>query len=106
MDGRKHYAESFRKEGKYFRGHVSVQVYGDFPLQYQIPFLQALDCPEKDWSTVTDSRILTPSKSVTAVMGISESDEQCHRSGCESWWKRNCTFSKVKIKLCLVLDCN
>lgn len=85
--------ESFRKEGKYLRPRFSPG-YGDFPLQYQIPFLQALDCPKRIGLTVTDSLILTPSKSVTAVMGISESDEQCHRSGCESCGKADCTFRR------------
>lgn len=46
--------------------------YGDFPLETQKPLLDALEAPKKIGLCATDSFMLTPIKSVTAVMGVSE----------------------------------
>jgi len=45
--------------------------YGDLPLQIQKEFLNALDAGRKIGLSVTDSHLMTPSKSVTAIIGIS-----------------------------------
>ena len=84
---------SFQRQGKYLRPRFSPG-YGDFPLKYQVPFLQALDCPKTIGLTVTDTLILVPSKSVTAVMGISKTGEHCHKEGCESCEKTDCQFRR------------
>lgn len=44
--------------------------YGDFPLQAQKPLCASLDCARKIGLTLTDALLLSPSKSVTAVIGI------------------------------------
>ena len=44
--------------------------YGDLPLSLQVDFLSALDAQNKIGLTVTDTMIMTPRKSVTAVFGI------------------------------------
>ena len=44
--------------------------YGDLPLVLQKPIFAALDCERQIGVTLTDSLLMRPSKSVTAVVGI------------------------------------
>lgn len=71
--------------------------YGDLPITIQGDFLRALNAQRRIGLTVTDSSLLLPSKSVTAIIGISDkpmnSDTKC---GCESCNMRDrCAFSKA-----------
>lgn len=83
----------FGKQGKYLRPRFSPG-YGDFPLKFQTDFMRVLECPKKIGLTVTDSLLLAPSKSVTAVIGVSDSDEKCPREGCEVCAKTDCLFRR------------
>lgn len=56
--------------------------YGDYPLTLQRDFLRLLDAPRKIGLSMTDSFLLTPSKSVTAIAGISASPIPKQRRGC------------------------
>lgn len=56
--------------------------YGDFPLTTQPELLAALDAERKIGLTCSESLILIPRKSVTAVIGIGHEIELC-KSGCE-----------------------
>ena len=62
------------KEGLYLRSRFSPG-YGDFSLDYQKELLILLDAPKRIGLTVTDSMMLTPTKSVTAVMGLTAEKE-------------------------------
>ena len=44
--------------------------YGDFPLEAQRPILMLLDTPRKIGVSLTDSLLMVPSKSVSAVIGV------------------------------------
>ena len=44
--------------------------YGDLPLQLQTMIFSVLDCSRKIGLTLTDSLLMTPTKSVTALVGI------------------------------------
>ena len=44
--------------------------YGDFPLSMQTPIYDALDCPRKIGVSLNASLLMSPSKSVTAVIGL------------------------------------
>ncbi len=44
--------------------------YGDLPLDLQIPIFEALNCPRNVGITLNDSLLMSPSKSVTAIVGI------------------------------------
>ncbi|SEQ47409.1 Vitamin B12 dependent methionine synthase, activation domain [Lachnospiraceae bacterium NE2001] len=57
--------------------------YGDFPLEVQKDFERILEMPKKIGVTLSDSLLMTPTKSITAVIGLSEIDTNCERSGCE-----------------------
>ena len=56
--------------------------YGDFPLDAQRDFLKVTDAAKRIGLNITDSLILIPRKSVTAVMGISEEPLPPKRRGC------------------------
>ncbi len=44
--------------------------YGDFPLEVQRDIFSALDCPRKIGLTLNESLLMSPTKSVTAMMGV------------------------------------
>ena len=64
--------------------------YGDFPLEAQTEIFALLDCSRKIGLSLTESLLMMPSKSVTAVFGVGcERDEAAHK--CEN---------------CSILECN
>lgn len=56
--------------------------YGDLPIQLQEDFVSMLDAQRKIGLTVTDSSMLIPTKSVTAIIGISDRPLPKKRQGC------------------------
>lgn len=88
-----HIAQEQKKEGKYLRPRFSPG-YGDFSISYQEQLVQILDCAKKIGLTLTDSLMMTPTKSVTAVIGVSTEKEPCHRSGCEACEKKDCAYRR------------
>jgi len=58
--------------------------YGDLPLSLQKDFCAALDTQKKIGLFVTESCLLNPVKSVTAVIGISERPQMARVRGCGS----------------------
>lgn len=70
--------------------------YGDLPIALQRELLTALNAQRRIGLTVTDSFLLVPSKSVTAIIGISDTPHgEGRKGGCESCNMRgNCAFSK------------
>ena len=81
--------EELEKEGLYLRPRFSPG-YGDFDIHYQKPLMQMLDCAKTIGLTMTDSYMMTPSKSVTAVIGASPVKERCPVAGCEACDKTDC----------------
>ena len=68
--------------------------YGDFDISHQRDLSRLLDTPRKIGLTVTESCLLAPIKSVTAVIGLSRTPQPCHRRGCEECGKTNCAFRR------------
>lgn len=69
--------------------------YGDFPIEQQADILKLLDAPRKIGLNVTASHMLTPGKSVTAVMGLSKEKPEKRRMGCTNCsLKGTCQFRK------------
>ena len=77
------------KEGLHLRPRFSPG-YGDFDIRFQAPLIQMLDCAKTIGLTMTDSYMMTPTKSVTAVIGASDTAEKCHIKGCEVCEKKDC----------------
>ena len=44
--------------------------YGDLPLEFQKDIFSALDCPRRIGLTLNGSMLMSPSKSVTAIIGV------------------------------------
>lgn len=68
--------------------------YGDFDIHHQKEILGMLDAAKRIGLTMTDSYMLTPTKSVTAVIGISHTKENCHIKGCEACTKKDCIYRR------------
>lgn len=78
--------------GQFLRPRFSCG-YGDFPLEFQPTILSFLDTSRKIGLNMTDSLMMTPVKSVTAVVGISETPNSC-RTGCVACEKTDCPYRK------------
>lgn len=68
--------------------------YGDFPLSHQKELLALLDAPKRIGLTATDTFILAPSKSVTAIIGFTPDKTTCHIARCMTCTAKNCPFRK------------
>lgn len=67
--------------------------YGDAPLTAQKDIFSLLDCPRRIGLTLNKSLIMSPSKSVSAIVGVGSAGSSCLR-GCKSCGAKNCTFRK------------
>ena len=68
--------------------------YGDFSILHQKEILNMLETPKKIGLTMTEGYMLTPTKSVTAIIGVSNTKEPCHRNGCEECTKADCVYRR------------
>ena len=68
--------------------------YGDFDIHHQKDIIKMLDTHKRIGLSMTDSYMLTPTKSVTALIGICKEEMQCHRTGCESCTKLDCQYRR------------
>lgn len=69
--------------------------YGDYPISLQQDFLRMLDAPRKIGLTTNDNYLLMPTKSVTAVLGLSENPIERKKRGCAICNMRGkCRFRK------------
>ena len=58
--------------------------YGDLPLELQREFLAVLEASRRIGLTATETSLLLPRKSVTAVVGLFERPQRSSKRGCES----------------------
>ena len=86
-------AQEAASRGLYLRPRYSPG-YGDFDISYQREFLTVLDCPKRIGLTMTDSFMLAPSKSVTAVIGLTAEAQSCHIAKCMTCKAKSCPFRK------------
>lgn len=87
------YAQEMREKGLYLRPRFSPG-YGDFSIRHQEMILRMLDAAKTIGLSMTDGCMLVPSKSVTAVLGMSRHETSCHRHGCEVCEKTDCEFRR------------
>lgn len=64
--------------------------YGDLPLEAQEHIFAVLDCSKRIGLSLNNSLLMSPSKSVTAFVGLSDSTEKQNK--CSSCDKLDCTF--------------
>ena len=69
------------ENGEFLTGRFSPG-YGDFPITFQRELLHLLDAPRAIGLTVSESGILLPRKSITAVLGLSARPVTGRLAGC------------------------
>lgn len=94
------YCDTIQKEiakeldaGLYLRPRFSPG-YGDFSILHQKELLQMLEAPKKIGLTLTEGYMLTPTKSVTALLGMSKDAKECDIKGCEACTKEDCIYRR------------
>lgn len=68
--------------------------YGDFSIEHQKDIFRVLDCQKRIGLFLNDSMMMSPSKSVTAIIGIT--NEKCELNGrkCNNCDNTDCQFRK------------
>ena len=69
--------------------------YGDFPLELQTDIFRVLDCSRKIGLTLNESLLMSPTKSVTAIIGLGPCPGPDHSAGCRSCGKTNCLYRRM-----------
>ena len=69
--------------------------YGDFPLAVQQDIFRVLDCPRRIGLTLNSSFLMSPSKSVTAIIGLGPCADPGHAAGCRSCGKTDCIYRRT-----------
>ncbi len=90
-------AARYRARGLYLRPRFSPG-YEDFSLSHQQAFLQLLEAPKRIGVCCTQTNMLVPTKSITAVIGLTQNSagagaEGCSGAGrCSACKKADCAF--------------
>ena len=69
--------------------------YGDLPLELQKDFFRVLEPSRKIGLTLNESLIMSPSKSVTAIIGISDTPCENKKQNCNDCTKQNCSYRRT-----------
>ena len=67
--------------------------YGDLPLEFQQELFRVLDCSRTIGLSLNESLIMSPSKSVTAILGIGAS--RCAEHNCARCGKTDCIYRRL-----------
>lgn len=80
------------KRGLYLRPRFSPG-YGDFALECQRNIFDMLECSKRIGVTLTEGNLMMPTKSVTAVIGLTTKErESCQMEKCSLCAKTDCEF--------------
>jgi len=81
------------QSGLYLRPRFSPG-YGDFSIVHQTDILNILGAHKRIGVTETKTHMLTPLKSVTAVIGVSAEKTECASQKCAGCSKTDCSFKE------------
>lgn len=79
------------EKGRFLKPRFSPG-YGDLPLTLQEDIFRVLDCPRKIGLSLNRSLLMSPSKSVTALVGVSEKNTGHSTEKCEGCQNEGCAF--------------
>lgn len=85
--------EEALKQGEFLRPRFSPG-YGDFSLEYQKILTKVLETGKTVGVTLTDSLLMVPSKSVTAVIGAGRREDRDEKKGCGVCGKADCSYRR------------
>lgn len=84
--------EDANRRGLYLRPRFSPG-YGDFALEHQKDIFRMLECHKRIGVTLTEGNLMMPSKSVSAVIGLTSKErESCQMEKCSLCAKTDCAF--------------
>ena len=86
-------AKDFLAQGLHSRPRFSPG-YGDLSLEIQKSIFNYLDCPRKIGLSLNESLLMSPSKSVTAIIGLSTTPKKCKTASCTECTKLDCSFRR------------
>lgn len=69
--------------------------YGDLPLEVQKDIFTVLDCSKRIGLMLNDSLLMSPSKSVTAFAGLTDTQNTRIKNKCSACDKKDCNFRSV-----------
>lgn len=69
--------------------------YDDLPLDVQTDIFRVLDCSRKIGLTLNGSLLMSPSKSVTAIVGLSPCAGSNHNNSCSRCGKTDCLYRRT-----------
>lgn len=69
--------------------------YGDLPLHYQKVIFEELECTKRIGLTLTDSLLMYPTKSVSALIGLTTNPQSCHIGRCKDCENTECEFREA-----------
>ena len=84
--------KEYKKQGKSLCPRFSPG-YGDLPLTLQKELFRILNLPKNIGLTLNESMLMSPSKSVTAIVGVANCDTHA-KTGCEFCEKTDCEYRK------------
>lgn len=84
--------EEYQKQGKSLSPRFSPG-YGDLKLSLQKDIFRILNLPKNIGLTLNESMLMSPSKSVTAIVGVSNCDVHA-KTNCASCKKTDCEYRK------------
>ena len=88
--------EEARSRGLFTRPRFSPG-YGDLNIESQKIWFRLLDITKNTGISLTDSYLMVPTKSVTAIIGLSDKDLPCIRQGCEICnLTKTCEYSRER----------
>ena len=70
--------------------------YGDWPLEEQKKLFSLLNCSKQIGLTLTDGLMMVPTKSVTAIIGLTE-EESCVQKKCASCSNIDCPYREGNV---------
>lgn len=79
------------QDGYYLRPRFSPG-YGDWSLEAQKDIFDMLQCTKRLGLTLTDSLLMFPTKSVTALIGMTKNKQGCHVAKCSTCENIGCEF--------------
>lgn len=95
------YADVFCSELKSYFGQKNLYLrprfspgYGDFSIDFQNRFIETTEASKHLGICLTKAMMMTPSKSVTGIIGIAEENSGCPVEGCEICNNINCIYRR------------
>lgn len=82
---------SLLEKGYYLRPRFSAG-YGDFALSHQTDFFRMLDITKLLGVNLNNELLMIPTKSITAVIGVTRDSKNCSIEKCRNCSKKDCEF--------------